>query len=70
MTHDVISIDLPHACFGIIVEDGIVVEAAPIARWATGKLAREVLLYYKKKGAKIELAGRTQEAKSSIPTGS
>jgi len=58
MIRDVISIDLPYACFGIIVENDIVIEAPPIAKWATGKSAREVLLYFKGKGAKIELASR------------
>lgn len=49
-----IRVVLPWAVFGLIVEDGIVVEAAPIAAWATGKSAREVLAYYKGRGARLE----------------
>ncbi len=30
-------ITLSYACFGIVVEDGIVVEAAPIGGWMVGK---------------------------------
>lgn len=41
---------LPYACFGLIVEDAVVVAAPPIAKWARGKPARQVWDYYARKG--------------------
>ena len=49
-----IRVVLPWACFGIIVEENIVVDAAPIAAWSIGKPAREVLAYFKGRGARLE----------------
>ena len=47
-------IDIDYACFGIIAKNGIVIEAAPISKWALGKSINDVLNYYKnKKNAKI-----------------
>ncbi len=62
----VVSVDLPYACFGLIIERGIVVEAAPIAGWATGKPAREVLEYFKRKGAKLERCGPPKTPRSGV----
>jgi len=42
-------------CFGVVVEDGIVVEAAPIAKWTVGKSIVTVVLWYLKHNAKIEV---------------
>lgn len=44
-------VSLPYATFGIAVRDGVVVDAAPIARWAIGKSERRVADYYRRKGA-------------------
>lgn len=30
-------VDIRYACFGIVSEDGVVIEAAPIGRWMIGK---------------------------------
>lgn len=46
-------VDLPYACFGLIVRGGRVVDAAPIARWSVGKDERFVADYYRKKGARF-----------------
>jgi hypothetical protein len=46
-------ISLRYATFGIITLDGIVTEAAPIAKWAEGKKEDHVLAYFRRKGAKI-----------------
>ena len=47
-------IDIGYACFGIEEEDGIVVNAAPIAKWTIGKEIGFVLNYYRfRKKAKI-----------------
>jgi hypothetical protein len=46
-------IDVGYACFGLIVEDGIVVDAPPIARWTLTKKVEDVIMYYKRKGAKV-----------------
>jgi hypothetical protein len=46
-------INLPYACFGIEVDNGVVKRAAPIAKWSIGKNIQIVLDFYKKKGAQI-----------------
>lgn len=46
-------ISLPYATFGITEQDGIVREAAPIAKWCVGKRLDTVLSYYRRKGAEI-----------------
>ncbi len=45
-------ISLPYATFGVAIRSGVVVDAAPIARWALGKPAR-ALSFYRRKGAEI-----------------
>jgi hypothetical protein len=54
------SIDVPWACFGLVAQDGVVVEVAPIANWATGKTTKEVLNYFRRKDAKIDLVWRRE----------
>ena len=44
---------LPYACYGVIVEDGIIVDAAPIARWAVGRTLESFELWVKRNGGKI-----------------
>jgi hypothetical protein len=39
-------IDVDYANFGLIVKDGIVKDAPPIASWAIGKSIKSVLFYY------------------------
>jgi hypothetical protein len=46
-------VSLDYATFGIEVRDGVVVDAAPIARWAIGKPEQYVADYYRRKGAKF-----------------
>lgn len=41
----------PRWTFGLIVEDNIVVEAAPISRWAVGKRIARVCQWWRDKGA-------------------
>jgi hypothetical protein len=41
-------------CFALVVEHGLVVEAPPIAKWATGKQLWPVIRWYLLKGAKIQ----------------
>ena len=47
-------IELPYACFGVVVDKGKIVEAAPIARWTIGKDAKAVFEYFKKTKGKVE----------------
>lgn len=42
-----------HATFALVVQDGRVVDAAPIARWAVGHPEAEVLAGYTKRGARL-----------------
>jgi hypothetical protein len=46
-------VDVGYACFGLIVEDQTVIEAAPIAQWAVGKQAQKVFDYFLGKGGTI-----------------
>lgn len=46
---------MPHACFGLIVENEMVIAAAPIAKWTTGQHYTKALDYYHKKGAEIKI---------------
>jgi len=46
-------ISLDHATYGLVVKDGVVVEAPPIAKWAVGKTETEVMAYLETKKAEI-----------------
>ena len=46
-------ITAPHYCAGLIVKDGVVVEAAPILRWAIGKAFTNVLSYFIRKQYRV-----------------
>jgi hypothetical protein len=49
-------IDTGYAFFGIIAKRGVVVEAAPIAKWTIGKNIEDVLTYYKeRKNAEVRM---------------
>jgi hypothetical protein len=36
-------VELSYACYGIVVVDGVVTEAPPIARWMIGKTVQKIL---------------------------
>ncbi|WP_187414211.1 hypothetical protein [Nonomuraea sp. PA05] len=46
-------VSLTYATFAVVVRDGRVVDAAPIARWSIGKPEQRVADYYKRKGAEF-----------------
>uniref|UniRef100_A0A6M3LG05 Uncharacterized protein n=1 Tax=viral metagenome TaxID=1070528 RepID=A0A6M3LG05_9ZZZZ len=46
-------IDMPYACAGITVTDGIVTDTAPIFRWMIGKRIDFILSWANKKKYKI-----------------
>jgi len=48
-------VTLPYACCGFLLEDGRVVEAAPIIGWMKGRTLATVELWIHKKGGKLEL---------------
>lgn len=50
-----VRVSLSWACFGLGVRDGLVVWAAPIARWAIGKPETVVADYYRKQGAEFHV---------------
>lgn len=55
-------IDTGYACFGISEKDGIVTDAAPIAKWTIGKDINFVLEYFRyRKKAKITLCKQEKE---------
>jgi hypothetical protein len=43
-------VSLPHATFGLVVLDGMVVEAAPIARYALGWSLGRAVGYFGRRG--------------------
>ena len=47
-------VSLDYATFGVCVEHGVIVDAAPIARWTIGKPERHVADYYRRRGARFE----------------
>lgn len=49
-----VRVSLPWATFGLRCRAGIVVSAAPIARWAVGRRERVVADYYREQGATFE----------------
>jgi hypothetical protein len=52
-----IQVMLPYAVFGVVVRNGFVIDAAPIACWAIGRPEEEVALYYRHgKGARFREA--------------
>lgn len=44
----------PHAVFGLVVFDGLIIEAAPIAAWAVGRRGRQVVRYFRDRGAEVQ----------------
>lgn len=46
-------IDLSYACYAVVVQDGIVVRAPPIARWMIHKPWKQCWLWLQLKGATI-----------------
>lgn len=53
-------IDIHYACFGIISQDGIVTDTAPIAAWMKGKSLQEVKPWLVKKKAVVEELKKNQ----------
>lgn len=48
-----LQITAPHFCAGIVVERGVVVDAAPILRWTIGKRLWDVQRYFFRKNFEI-----------------
>jgi hypothetical protein len=53
-THRVV---LDYACYAVHVEDGVIKEAAPIAKWATGKTLEWFTGWVEKKGGYVHELG-------------
>lgn len=53
-------VNLPYACYGLIVDNGRVTEAPPIAKWMEQKrkTIEYVMLWIKGKGGTVELIDR------------
>lgn len=49
-----IRVVMPRAVFAVVVRDGVVVDAAPIARWAVGQDERKVAAWFRARGARFE----------------
>ena len=48
-----VQIDLPYACYGIEIKDGIVISAPPISKWMVGVTFENVKIWVKGKGGTI-----------------
>lgn len=48
-------VTLYYACYGIVVDDDRIVEAAPIARWAVGKPFAEFVAWVRRKGGRVDV---------------
>ena len=48
-----IYISLPYATFALIITNGVISDAPPIARWTIGKTAQWVIKYYEGKNSLI-----------------
>jgi len=48
-------ITLKYACFGLEVENEIIIDAANIAKWTIGKNLKYVINYYKKKNTFLKI---------------
>ena len=46
-TVELYQVDAGYACFGLVVEDGIVTRTAPISKYSLGRKIEEVISYYK-----------------------
>jgi len=53
-----VSVDAPHFCAGIVIEDDKCVRAAPILAWCIGKDASFLRRYFKQKGWKAIVVKR------------
>ena len=45
--------DIGYACFGVVVEDDIVKEAPPIAKWLLGRNISKLKSYVKQRNGKL-----------------
>lgn len=50
-----IRITAPHYCAGAVVYKSVVIDAAPIIRWMTGKTIAELRRYCARKGYRLEV---------------
>lgn len=48
-----VRVETPTACFGFVVENGVVVRAAPMTRWGMGKRGKLVAGWWMKQGATV-----------------
>lgn len=64
MDEELFWVSLSYATFGLVVVNGRVHEAPPIARWTTGKPAGRVLQYFAGRGARILRIGETEHGKT------
>lgn len=46
-------VSLPHATFALVERGGVIVRAAPIARWCVGGQAADALAYWRRRGARV-----------------
>ena len=50
-----LQITAPCYCAGVVIEDDVVIRAAPILRWSLGKSYQFLENYFQRKGFKVEV---------------
>ena len=53
MTESILVVELPFATFGLVIVNGHVVDAAPIARYAVGWKVKRAVDYFTRRGAVV-----------------
>ena len=51
----ILRVELPWACFGLVIRENRVIRAAPIAWYCTGWPTAKALAYWRGRGARIEV---------------
>ncbi len=46
-------ISMPHATFGLVAANGVIVKTAPISKLSLGRTVDDVIRYYQNRGAKV-----------------
>ena len=54
-----VQVTAPHLCAGIVLEDDVCTDAAPILRWAVGRRRTELRQYFARKGWRVSIVTPT-----------
>lgn len=66
MSSWLVRVRLDWACFGFVVVDNVVTEAAPIFKWGIGKSGEEAVSYWRKRSASVSWIELDEVARKRI----